>query len=464
MKLELETYVVFVSFITSFFAVFLSAGIVLGVPSIASEFQMNNIVQNWIPTIALLVVAVFTLPAGQISGKYGVKKSLIAGVIIFLAASIGACLSFSRETFLFFRVVQGIGMAFLNVSAMAMVVQAVNPKKRGKALGFTVTGIYLAGSLSPVLCGFLVYNFGWRAMFYFVIPFLVLCLVLMIFKIPGEWKTYENNKIDTTGYVLYGIGILLFIYGFTNLMNAFGVICTIIGLILLVIFGFYELKYESPAFNMALFKNMKFTSSNIAALCSYLAIAAITTILNYHFQYVRGWNAQISGLMLIITPIIMALMAPNSGKLSDRIHPQKLAAIGMGIATVTLAILIFLDANTPIYLIVIAMVLQGIGMGLFTTPNTNAIMSSVPANETPNASAAQSAMRTIGQTMSLGLLTLVFAWIMGSLKLSPQYAGLIVQSSQLVCIICTIICIIAIFASLVGIKSKDSFNVNRKVD
>ena len=459
MKFDLETYVVFVSFITSFFAVFLSAGIVLGVPSIASEFGMNNIVQNWIITIALLVVAVFTLPAGQISGKFGVKKSLVAGVVIFIIASIGACLSFSTESFLFFRVMQGIGGAFSNVASMAMVVQAIKPQNRGKALGFTVTGVYLAGSLSPVICGFLVYNLGWRSMFYFVVPFFIVCIALMIWKIPGDWKTYENDKIDSIGYLIYGIGILLFIYGFTSLMNMTGKICAVIGFIMLIVFGYYETRVNTPAFNMKLFKNMKFTSSNIAALCSYLAIAAITTILNYHFQYVRGWNAQMSGLILIITPIIMAVMAPNAGKLSDRIHPQKLAAIGMSIATVTLVILMFLDANTPLYIIVIAMVLQGIGMGLFTSPNTNAIMSSVPPKETPNASAAQSAMRTIGQTMSLGLLTLIFAWVMGSLKLSSQYAGMIVQASQLICLICTIICIIAIFASLVGIRSKDSFNI-----
>ncbi|WP_296887905.1 MFS transporter [uncultured Methanobrevibacter sp.] len=462
MKFDSEASVVIVSFLTSFFSVFLAAGIVIGVPSIASDFEMNNIVQNWIITIALLVVAVFTLPAGQISGKFGVKKSLIAGVLVFLFASIGACMSFSAESFLFFRVIQGIGGAFLNVAAMAMVVQAIKPEKRGQALGFTVTGVYLAGSLSPVICGFLVYNFGWRSMFYFVIPFLVLCIVLMIWKIPRDWKTYEKDKIDSVGYLIYGMGILLFIYGFTRLMNTTGILCTVSGFILLIVFGYYEIRVDTPAFNMGLFKNMKFTSSNIAALCSYLAIAAITTILNYHFQYVRGWNAQMSGLILIITPIIMAFMAPTSGRLSDRIHPQKLAAVGMSIATVTLVILIFLDADTPLYLIVIAMILQGIGMGMFTSPNTNAIMSSVPPNETPNASAAQSAMRTIGQTMSLGLLTLVFAWIMGNLELSSQYAGMIVQSSQIVCIICTAICIVAIFASLVGIKSKDEFNTNIK--
>ena len=461
MKFDSETSVLLVSFLTAFFAVFLAAGIVIGVPAIANEFGMNNVVQNWIITIALLVVAMFTLPAGQLSGKFGVKRSLLVGVLIFIVGSIGACLAFSAESFLFFRVIQGIGGAFSNVASMAMVVQAIKPQSRGKALGLTVTGVYLAGSLSPVICGFLVYNFGWRSMFYFTIPFFLICIALMLWKIPGDWKTYENDKIDSIGYMIYAVGILLFIYGFTNLINTWGLICVVVGFILLLAFAYYETRVDTPAFNMRLFKNTKFASSNVAALCSYLAVAALTTILNYHFQYVRGWNAQMSGLILIVTPIIMAFMAPNSGKLSDRIHPQKLAAIGMTIATAALVILIFLDANTPIWLIIVAMVLQGVGMGLFTTPNTNAIMSSVPPKETPNASAAQSAMRTIGQTMSLGLLTLVFAWIMGSLKLSSQYAGMVVQASQIVCIICTIICVVAIFASLVGIKSKDEFNIEK---
>ena len=461
MKFDLEKTVILVSFITSFFGVFLSNGIIIGVPAIAKEFAMNNVIQNWIPTIFFLVMAVFTVPAGQISGKFGVKKSLLVGVVIFLIGSLGACLSFSTESFLVFRVIQGIGVAFVNVPAMAMVVSAVKPQNRGKALGFTVTGVYLATSSSPVISGFLVHNLGWRAIFYFVIPFLVLCIILMIWKIPQEWKTYEGDKIDTIGSVLYGIGILLFIYGFTTLIEPMGLIYTIAGIVLLVIFAVWELRQKSPVFNMKLFKNMKFTSSNIAALCSYLAIMVVTTILNYHFQYVRGWNAQMSGLILIITPIIMAIMAPNSGKLSDKIHPQKLAAIGMTIAAVALLILVFLDGKTPLYMVVIAMILQGIGMGLFSSPNMNAIMSSVPPKDAPTASASQATMRTIGQTMSLGMLTLIFAWVMGNLPLSTQYAAMIVQSSQTICIISMCACVLAIFASLVGIRSKDEFNVKR---
>ena len=459
MEIKLETYVIFISFITSFFAIFLSNGIIIGVPAIAQDFGMNNILQNWVPTLFFLVVAVFTVPAGQISGKFGVKKSLLAGVTVYLIGSIGAVVSMSSEMFLFFRILQGAGVAFLNVSAMAMTVQAVSPKKRGQALGFTVTGIYLATSLSPVICGFLVNNLGWRSMFYFVIPFLILCMILLVVKVPKEWKTYKDDKIDITGSVLYGLGILMFIYGFTAMITTTGKILTVAGLILLAVFARYELTQKTPVFNMHLFKNKKFTSSNIAALCSYIAVMVVTTILNYHFQYVRGWDAQMSGMILIITPIIMALMAPNSGRLSDRINPQKLAGIGMGITTVALLILVFLTKDTPLYLVILAMVLQGIGVGLFSSPNTNAIMSSVPPKDAPTASASQATMRTIGQTMSLGLLTLVFAWIMGNLELAPQYAEMIVNASQIICTISLVACILAVFASLVGVKSKDKFNI-----
>ena len=424
MKIEYETYVILISFLTSFFGVFLSNGIIIGVPAIANDFAMNNVIQNWIPTIFFLVMAVFTVPAGQISGKFGVKKSLLIGVVVFLIGSTGAALSFSTESFMLFRIIQGASVAFINVSAMA-------------------------------------YNLGWRSIFYVVIPFLVLCIVLIILKVPQEWQTYADDKIDKIGSIIYSIGILLFIYGFTNLINTNGLICTVAGIALLIVFATWELRQKSPVFNMNLFKNTKFTSSNIAALCSYLAIMVVTTILNYHFQYVRGWNAQMAGLVLIVTPIIMAILAPNTGKLSDRIHPQKLAAAGMAIATVALLILTFLNKDTPLYLVILAMILQGIGMGLFSSPNMNAIMSSVPPKDAPTASASQATMRTIGQTMSLGLLTLIFAWIMGNLALSTQYADLIVKSSQIICTICMFTCLVSIFASLVGIKSKDEFNTKR---
>ena len=172
---------------------------------------------------------------------------------------------------------------------------------------------------------------------------------------------------------------------------------------------------------MRLFKNARFSSSNLASLISYLATFVITYIVTYHFQYIMGLDSQISGLLLIVTPVMMAILAPISGRISDKIDPQKLAAIGMGFVTVAILILCFLNESTPLYLIIIAMFLQGIGYGMFSTPNTNAIMSSVPKEETGTASASLAAMRVIGQTLSIGLLTVIFAYIMGNVPIVPEY-------------------------------------------
>ena len=167
-----------------------------------------------------------------------------------------------------------------------------------------------------------------------------------------------------------------------------------------------------------------------------------------------GLDAQLSGTILVVTPIVMAIVAPFSGTLSDKINPQKLAAIGMGLVTIALAILSFLNATTPLYVIIIAQFLQGLGYGLFSSPNTNIIMSSVPVKETPSASVSLTFMRVVGQSISLAMLTIIFAIIMGQVAIVPANYGLLTISCQITCIISTILCIIAIIASLVGMTTK----------
>lgn len=127
----------------------------------------------------------------------------------------------------------------------------------------------------------------------------------MIFKIKDEWKNFEKDPIVKIGSILYVIGMFFFIYSFTVIITNFGKISLLIGCIFLVVFAWYELKQNAPVFNFSLFKNVKFASSNIASLLSYLALIAITTLLNYHFQYVRGFDVEITGFILIVTPVCM---------------------------------------------------------------------------------------------------------------------------------------------------------------
>lgn len=453
MSSTLERYVLIVATLTSFFTVFLSSAVMIAIPSIAGEFQMSNIVQNWVTMLFFLSVAVVTIPAGQLSGKYGLKRTMVFGSILFIISSAIIMFSTSQDMFLILRIFQGIGAGFLNVASMAMVVSAFKPQDRGQAIGITVTGVYLATSLSPVIAGVLNFDFGWRSIFFFTIPFLIFCLILLIVKIDKEWITFADVSIDKKGCISYAFGILLFIFGFSNLNQSYGMILTVIGLILLVVFAYLELRCKNPAFDVKLFKNSKFSSSNFAALCGYLATFAVVTIVNYNLQYIRGFDSQEAGLILMIAPIVQVVMAPLAGRLSDRVNPQKLSALGIAIGGVGLFMISTVSEGTPLEFLMVALAIEGFGFGVFSSPNTNAIMGSVPPKDTPMASASVSTMRVIGQTMSIGMLTLVFAFIMGKVLIVPETYHLLVVSCQIAAGICTLLCIVSIAASLVGIKS-----------
>ena len=453
MRNEIEKYMIIITFISSFFTVFVLNGVILAVPEIAKEFGMSNLTQNWTLTIFTLVGTMLTIPAGQIAGKYGFKRTLSIANSIFLIGLIGSIIAFSTETFLISRIVQAIGIAFVNVCEIAIITLSISKESRGKALGIIITGVYLGTSASPVICGFLVHSFGWRSIFIFSIIFIALCVILLKMKITPEWKTNENDKIDRIGSVLYMVGISLLIYGFSALITTTGKISLVMGIIILVIYFSYELKQKSPVFDVNLFRTKAFTAYNLAGMFGYFAAMVFTTLINYHFQYVKGFNPELTGFILIVSPIVMSITAPYAGKLSDKMHPQKIATVGMVITTFSMIILSFLDKNTPLYIIILAMALQAFGTGLFSSPNLNAVMSSVDEKDAAFASAGQLATRAIGQSMSLGLLTLVFSWIMGNLELSPIYSNMIVQSSQIIFAVCSIACVFAIITSIIGIKA-----------
>ena len=451
-----ENIILIICTVLSFFIVFAVNAVMVVIPTIAAEFHMSNIVQNWVSIIFFLVVAVLSVPAGQISGKYGLKKVTIVSIILFLIISVANVFVTSSEQFLACRFILGISLAFINVTSMAMLVSAFNPQERGKALGITITGVYIGLSMSPVLGGVLNYQLGWRAVVLFGVPFLAIILLLLLFKIDDEWITFENIPIDFKGSIFYGIGMTLFIYGFTILNQLSGVLLTALGVIFLIIFGWIELRQTHPVFDIRFFKNRQFLSSNFASLCAYLATFAVTTILNYHLQYIKGFDSQTAGIILLTAPLFQVILAPIAGRLSDKYVPQILAALGMALGTVSLVLFSFLGENTSLEFLMISMVIYGIGFGLFSPPNTNVIMSSVPLKDTSVASAAVATMRTVGQAMSLGILTLVFAFVMGDVPIVRQYYPLLISSCQITCIICVVLCIASVFASFVGIKSNKS--------
>lgn len=455
--MEKKNLILVICTVLSFFTVFAVNAVTIVIPSIASEYHMSNIIQNWVTIIFLLVVAVLSVPAGQISGKYGLKKVTIVSVILFIIISIANVLVTSQEQFLACRLILGISLAFINVTSMAMIVSAFPPEERGTALGINITGVYIGLSLSPVLGGILNYNLGWRSVVLFGVPFLFVILVLLLTRISDEWITFKGIPIDIKGSLSYGVGMALFMYGFTILNTQQGIILTVLGIAILVVFGIIELRQNHPVFDIRFFKNHKFLSANFASLCAYLATYAVTTILNYHLQYIKGLDSQTAGIILLAAPLCQVVLAPIAGRLSDKFVPQIIAAMGMALGTISLFLFSSLNGQTPIEYLIISMIIYGIGFGLFSPPNTNVIMGSVPPKDTSIASASVATMRTVGQAMSMGILTLVFAFVMGDVPIIEQFYPLLTQSCQITCIICVVLCVLSVFASFVGFKSQTEF-------
>lgn len=445
-------YIILTAAIGSFTMAYASNGLSVILPTLASYFHISNILENWIVYIYLLVLSVAGVPLAKICGRYGLKSSFKLGLIIFSLGSLISMLSFDVVVMIMGRILQAIGATMTFVTNVSMITAEIPVNNRGRALGINVTGVYLGITISPTISGILVQNLSWRFVFLITILLAMISYCLLC-KIDDEWKL-EEAGLDKIGSVIYVVGIGLLLYGFTILNTNIGVALVVTSLILLAIFVRYELKRENPVYEMRLFKNVNYTTSNIVALIAYLSTYVVSYVLNYHFQYIMALDAQTSGLILISTPVMMLLIAAQAGKLSDRINPAILQLLGVTLITIAIALISQISYTTPIYMIVIAMIIQGIGHGFFSTPNNNIILSSVDnKKDIPTASASVATVRNLGQSFSLGILTVTFAFIMGNVEIQPSNYDLLVQSNQTTMLIITALSILAIVLSVIGLKS-----------
>ena len=229
-----------------------------------------------------------------------------------------------------------------------------------------------------MLGGFLTGLWGWRSIF-FVTWFLGLMLLLLaLWKLEGEWAEAAGERFDWLGAAVYGVSLAAAMLGFPRLPSPLGIGLILAGAIGLVSFVAWETRTASPILGVHLFRgNPAFGFSNLAALINYSATAAVTFLLSLYLQYIKGLNPQDTGLILVTRPIFMATFSPLAGRLSDRIEPRIVASFGMGIVAVGLVLLGFINDVTSILFIILSQIFLGLGFALFSSPNTNAMMSSV---------------------------------------------------------------------------------------
>ena len=298
----------------------------------------------------------------------------------------------------------------------------------GKVFGLYLALVYIGVSLTTVIGGVLSYHLGWTFSFYLFIPLIIINLILLYF-IKDEWVLDAEERLDWKGSLIYAVAFSVLIFGFSILNTIFGLVVTIIGVLCFVLFGKLELKISNPVFDMNLFKDNMFLSGNITSILSFLATFVVATIVNYNLQYIQGYNSITAGLVILVLPFMMVIFAPIAGLFTNKIDDEIVSALGMGIVTVGLFLLIFLDKSTSLNYIFLSLFLQGVGFGLFATSNMNILMCNVPDKDNPMASSAIAAMRIVGQTGSISILTVVFALVMGDVMIIPSnYPALITST------------------------------------
>jgi EmrB/QacA subfamily drug resistance transporter len=446
---DLKRTALFIAILAGFLTPFDLSAVIVALPSIGAEFSMDAIALSWISTAYLLAAGVFLVPFGRIADIYGRKKILVAGLSLFLISSFLMVFSVSSLMVILLRIMQGSGAALIFGTSVAILTEVTPVTERGKALGIYTTAVYLGLSLGPFIGGFLTTHFGWRSIFLVNLPLGLFAISIILLYLKGEWADSKGERFDLGGAIQYGLTLVCVMYGFSLLPDREGFILLVAGSFMLGVFILRELRIGYPLLNMNLFRsNRVFTFSSLAALINYAATFSITFFLSLYLQYIRGFPASYAGTILVIQPVMMAVFSPWAGRLSDRIEPAKIASTGMALLAIGLFLLTLLGPDTPIVFLMAVLALLGFGFALFSSPNTNAIMSSVEKKYLGIASGTLGTMRLVGQMLSMGIATMIIALYIGRVQITPNQYGQLLMATKIGFAVFAVLSIAGIFFSL----------------
>ena len=446
-----------VASLASFLTPFMGSAVNIALPSIGNEFAIDAVLLSWVATSYLLAAAMFLVPFGRIADIYGRKRIFMYGMIVYTVSSLLSAISPSPLLLISFRVMQGVGSAMIFGTSVAIITSVFHVGERGKALGIVVAAVYFGLSLGPFLGGFLTQHYGWRSIFLANVPLGILIIIFVLWSLKGEWAEARGEKFDVIGSIVFGLALAAVMYGFSLLPSMSGFWMILAGSLGVLTFVKWEMKVESPVLNLNLFRNNPvFAFSNLAALINYSATFAVGFLLSLYLQYVKGFSPQNAGLVLVSQPIVQAIFSPFAGKLSDKIEPRLVASIGMMLTAIGLSMFTSISEETTLMFIVLDLILLGFSFALFSSPNANAIMSSVEKPFYGVASATLGTMRLIGQMLSMGIAMLVFALYIGRVQITPEYYILFLSSAKTAFIVFSALCFIGVFASLARGKMRSN--------
>jgi len=415
-----QKWLVLIAIGTSTFMSALDTSVVNTVlPVINKSYGSDIATVEWVVTVYLLIVSGLLLSFGRLGDMRGHKPIFLTGFSIFIISSALCGWAPSIWALIAFRSLQALGAAMLASNSPAILTKNFPPSQRGQALGLQATMTYLGLTAAPSLGGWLTDLISWRAVFYINIPVGLLALFFSWKFIPQDRIRGSQERFDLPGAALFLGGLIGLLLGLNQGHTWGWSSWPIFSLFLfaglfLASFIIIENRSSNPMLDLSLFKNRVFSASSVSAVLNYIAIFSVLFLLPFYLLQGRGLSPSKAGLILTIQPIIMAIVAPIAGGISDRIGTKIPSVLGMGILSLGLVLMARLGPYSPIYEVGFALGVVGLGTGIFISPNNSAIMGAAPREQQGIAAGILATARSTGMVLGVGLAGAIFTTFMAN--------------------------------------------------
>ncbi|MGS0764369.1 MFS transporter [Syntrophomonas curvata] len=393
-------------------------------PTIANDMSVSMQEVQWVVTAYMLVITATLLFFGKLGDQKGSSQIYTYGFLIFTLGSLLCSLSSTLQLLVSARIFQGVGASMMMATGIGIVSNIFPAQERGKALGITGSIVGIGNLSGPSIGGILVAKFSWPAIFLLNIPIGLAGFVLASSFLPHDYRKEERFKFDFWGNLLFALAATLLLFGLSQ-EQAVNSNLFVLGLIFLLLFYLVERKNPCPLLDIGLFKVKTFTYGNIMSFASYATQTAAIFLMPFYMEKILQLSPAASGLMMTITPVSMAITAPLAGNLSDRMGASRLTSFAFLLMSGGHFMLSTINGHYDLLRIATGLLLLGVGMGSFGSPNSSSILGSISRDKAGYAGGFISTVRNfafaLGIAASVSIFTLLFNRNMQGLPYMTAY-------------------------------------------
>lgn len=442
MKKEAEDkWVLILGCLLLFCIQFIANMVTVALPTISNDLNLTVEMVNAIILVFLITSVALMLPLGKYAAKYGIGTFLKYSIVLMIAGLLLSAFSTDVNTLLFSRILQGIATAIINGSIYVVITLQLPSDKLGRALGIIGSCGYVGLCLSNTVSGIVVYYLSWRMVFLTLIPIYIISILILV-KVNKNWRPEDVAQIDHPGSIVYVLFMGLFLYGIVRLDND-NIFILLISFVFLFIFLMIEKNKESPLYDLRLLKNFKFFLGNYSALVMYFMTFIASYILNLYLQNVLGYDSRLAGIFLLATPLAVVFVSSFAGNLADKRDERTISVLALTFILIDVCLLFFMN-SVPVYALLIACILQGIGHGLFSSPNNRFVLTLVDKKYLADASTMLSTCKDVGKSISLSIFSVICGFILGTSGDLESDISSFIASSKIMLIIVIVLGISAI--------------------